>query len=150
MGRKWKLRDTEWDALDHLRFGTTDAEVFRNATLILMTAVGRSKNLIADDLGCIPGTVDNVRKRYRDRGLEGLKRRKPPGPEPSDRRISRRLARGDSNSTADTRLWFQRLVGRATRRSLLERKTGIAFDGRSRAAYPCTRKVFPSSGQSIR
>ena len=80
MGRKWKLRDTEWDALDHLRFGTTDAEVFRNATLILMTAVGRSKNSIADDLGCSPGTVDNVRKRYRDRGLEGLKRRKPPGP----------------------------------------------------------------------
>ena len=45
-----------------------------------MTAVGRSKTSIAQDLGCSPGTVDNVRKRYRDRGLEGLKRRKPPGP----------------------------------------------------------------------
>ncbi len=40
MGRKWKLKDAEWDALDHLRFGTTDAEVFRNATLVLMTAAG--------------------------------------------------------------------------------------------------------------
>ena len=124
MGRKWKLRDTEWDALDHLRFGTTDAEVFRNATLILMTAVGRSKNSIADDLGCSPGTVDNVRKRYRDRGLEGLKRRKPPGPRAKATGESRRLARGDSNSTADTRLRFQRLVGRATG-AYLERKTGI-------------------------
>ncbi len=79
MGRKLKLTDAQWDALDHLRFGTTDAEVFRNATMILMTSVGRSKASIARDLGCSPATVDNVRKRYRERGLEGLKRRKPPG-----------------------------------------------------------------------
>jgi putative transposase len=82
MGKRGELTDAEWDALDHLRFGTTDAEVFRNATMILMTSVGRSKTSIAQDLGCSPGTVDNVRKRYRDRGLEGLKRRKPPGPKP--------------------------------------------------------------------
>jgi len=75
----WKLTDAQWDALDRLRFSTTDAEVFRNATIILMTGVGRSKTSIAEDLGCSPGTVDNVRKRYRERGLEGLKRRKPPG-----------------------------------------------------------------------
>ncbi len=74
-----KLTDDQWDALDHLRFSTTDAEVFRNATIILMTAVGRSRMSIVHDLGCSPGTVDNVRKRYRERGL-GLKRRKPPGP----------------------------------------------------------------------
>jgi transposase len=82
MGQKRKLTDREWDTLDRLRFGTTDAEVFRNATMILMTGIGRSKGSIAEDLGCSPATVDNVRKRYRDRGLEGLKRRKPPGPKP--------------------------------------------------------------------
>jgi transposase len=75
----WDLDDGEWDALDELRFSTNDADVFRNATLILMTAVGRSKFDIAEDLGCSPATVDNVRKRYRQRGLEGLRRRPPPG-----------------------------------------------------------------------
>ncbi len=47
-------------------------------TMILMTGVGRTKFDIAEDLGCSSATVDNVRKRYRQRGLEGLQRRKPP------------------------------------------------------------------------
>lgn len=76
---RWKLDDEAWDALDALRFSTSDADTFRNATVILMTGVGRSKLDIAKDLGCSPATVDNVRKRYRQRGLEGLQRRSPPG-----------------------------------------------------------------------
>lgn len=75
----WNLDDAEWDAVDALRFSTNDADVFRNATMILMTSVGRSKFDIAEDLGCSPATVDNVRKRYRERGLAGLPRRQPPG-----------------------------------------------------------------------
>jgi transposase len=75
----WTLNDQEWDALDQFRFGTADATVFRNATMILMSAVGRSKFSIARDLGCSPATVDNVRKRYRQRGLAGLQPVKPPG-----------------------------------------------------------------------
>lgn len=75
----WKLDSDAWNALDDLRFSTTDASVFRNATIILMTGVGRSKQSIAVDLGCCPATVDNVRQRYRERGIAGLKRRKPPG-----------------------------------------------------------------------
>jgi len=75
----WSLDDAEWDALDELRFSTSDADVFRNATMILMSGMARSKFDIAEDLGCSPATVDNVRKRYRERGLEGLHRRQPPG-----------------------------------------------------------------------
>lgn len=75
----WTLSDREWDALDEVRFATTDATVFRNATIILMSAVGRSKFSIAHDLGCSPATVDNVRSRYRQRGVDGLRRDKPPG-----------------------------------------------------------------------
>jgi transposase len=75
----WNLDDEAWDALDELRFKTGDADAFRNATVILMSGVGRSKFDIAEDLGCSPATVDNVRKRYRQRGLDGLQRRKPPG-----------------------------------------------------------------------
>jgi transposase len=75
----WSLSDKAWDALDQLRFGTTDAAVFRNATIILMSAVGRSKASIAHDLGCSVGTIDIIRKRYRRDGLDGLIPGKPPG-----------------------------------------------------------------------
>ena len=75
----WNLDDAAWDALDELRFSTNDVDVFRNATMILMTDLKRSKFDIAEDLGCSSATVDNVRKRYRERGLAGLQRGKPPG-----------------------------------------------------------------------
>jgi hypothetical protein len=35
----WSLSDEEWDALDQLRFGTTDALASRNATFTLMTTM---------------------------------------------------------------------------------------------------------------
>jgi len=79
MARRGKLSEKEWDALDGLRFSTTDAAVFRNATILLMTDVGRSKFSIAEDLGCSPATVDNARRRYREAGLAGLAPGKSPG-----------------------------------------------------------------------
>jgi hypothetical protein len=60
---RWKLTDKQWDALDELRFSTTEVAVFRNATVILMSGVGRSVQSIAKELGCSPATVDNVRLR---------------------------------------------------------------------------------------
>jgi len=127
MGRKWRLTDAEWDVLDHLRFGTTDAEVFRNATMILMTAVGRSKTSIAEDLGCSPATVDNVRKRYRDRGVEGLKRRKPPGPKPRAT-AEYRAALRRAVQTPPQSLGFGFSVWSAARLgAYLKRETGIAL-----------------------
>lgn len=41
MGR-WDLEFEAWEALDRFRFSARDADAFRNATVILMTAVGRS------------------------------------------------------------------------------------------------------------
>ena len=75
----WSLSEKEWDALDRLRFGTSNAAVFRNATIILMSATGRSKTSIANDLGCSVGTVDIARRRYRQSGSEGLIPGKPIG-----------------------------------------------------------------------
>lgn len=123
----WKLSDTEWEALDRLRFSTSEADVFRNATVILMSAVGRSKTSIAEDLGCSPATVDNVRKRYRQRGVEGLRRRKPPG------RTSRatpayRKALRDAVQTPPSALGFGFSVWSAKRLGkYLEKKTRIAL-----------------------
>ena len=76
---RWKLTDKEWDALDEFRFSTADVAVFRNATIILMSGVGRSKESIARELGCCSATVDNVRQRYRTQGLAGLRPGKSTG-----------------------------------------------------------------------
>ena len=62
-----------------MRFATTEAALFRNVTIMLMTAAGRTKASIARDLGCSPATVDNIRARYQQHGREGLRRRKSPG-----------------------------------------------------------------------
>lgn len=123
----WKLSDDEWDALDELRFSTNDADVFRNATMILMSGVGRSKFDIAEDLGCSPATVDNVRKRYRERGMEGLQRRKPPG------RVSRatsqyRAALREAVQTPPQSLGYGFSVWSANRLAKhLEKTTGISL-----------------------
>lgn len=68
----FKLTGKQWDALDELRFSTRDAKVFRNATVILLSAGGNSKPMVAYELGCSLSTVDNVRRHYRERGLAGL------------------------------------------------------------------------------
>ena len=36
----WEWSEPEWEALAHLRFGTSEAEVFRDVTIILMTVAG--------------------------------------------------------------------------------------------------------------
>lgn len=75
----WKLTGKQWDALDKLRFSARDAKVFRNATIILLSAAGNAKPQIAFELGCSISTVDTVRRKYRQQGIDGLLPRKPPG-----------------------------------------------------------------------
>ncbi len=75
----WKLTMNEWDAVDEFRFGTRDASEFRNALIILKSASGESKAVIAQDLRCSVATVDIMRKRYRENGVKGLRRHSPPG-----------------------------------------------------------------------
>ena len=79
MGRTIKLTDAQWEQLDHLRMGTASADVFRNCTIILMSAVGRSKASISNDLGCCTDTVARVRRLYRQGGAKALIPIKPPG-----------------------------------------------------------------------
>ena len=79
MGRTIKLNDAQWDELDHVRMGTGSADVFRNCTIILMSAVGRSKASISKDLGCCTDTVARVRRLYRAGGVKALLPIKPPG-----------------------------------------------------------------------
>lgn len=122
-----KLSWTDWEALDGLRFSTTDASVFRNATMILMTDVGRSKDSIAHDLGCSPATVDNVRRRYRDRGVAGLKRGKPPGRK-SRATPAYRQALRQAVATSPLSFGYGFSVWSAARLNAhLKKQTGMAF-----------------------
>ena len=80
----FRLLDKQWDELDRLRFSAGDAKVFRNCLIILMSDCGvqRSRQSIAQELGCSRATVDSVRKRYRQQGIAGLTPRKSPGRTP--------------------------------------------------------------------
>jgi transposase len=123
----WTLSAEQWDALDDLRFGTTDATVFRNATVILMSAVGRSKFSIAHDLGCSPATVDNIRKHYRERGVAGLRPRKPPG-RPSAATPEYRAALRETVNTPPQTLGYGFSVWSVARlNEHLKRQTKISF-----------------------
>jgi transposase len=77
--RGFVLSDAERQSLERLRSDTHQAVVFRNATVILQTAVGQSKAELARALGCSLSTIDRVRRAYRQRGLAGLLPVKPPG-----------------------------------------------------------------------
>jgi len=79
MGQTIKLTDIQWEQLGHLRMSTPSADVFRNCTIILMSAVGRSKASISNDLGCCTDTVARVRRLYREGGAKALLPIKPPG-----------------------------------------------------------------------
>ena len=144
----WDLDDAEWDALDELRFSTSDADVFRNATVILMTGVGRSKFEIAEDLGCSPATVDNVRKRYRERGLEGLQR-VPPRRAAASRapRVSRHWQEAVQTPPQAIGVWLQRLVGQSSGQALGENNEGQA-QRRSPANDPGRGRIFVSASQA--
>jgi putative transposase len=123
----WKLSDQEWEALDDIRFSTTDATVFRNATIILMSGVGRSKFSIAYDLGCSPATVDNIRQRYRQRGLSGMRRDKPPG-RTSAATAEYRQALREAVTTPPPSLGYGFSVWSVARlNEYLKKRTGISF-----------------------
>ena len=73
------LSDSQRQALELLRSETKDARVYRNATIILLTADGQPEPALARALGCSGSTIDRVRQPYRRAGLDGLIPTKPPG-----------------------------------------------------------------------
>jgi transposase len=124
---RWELSTQEWEALDRMRFATTEAALFRNVTIILMTAAGRTKTSIARDLGCSPATVDNIRARYQQSGREGLRRGKSPG-RPSRATAEYRAALRQSVHTPPQQLGYGFSTWSVARLGHhLKRQTGIAF-----------------------
>lgn len=133
MARAWTLNERERDRLDSLRLRTDHKDVFRNATIILMTANGQSKFVISTTLGCSPSTVDRVRGLYREKGVAGLRPIKPPGRQPKAtpayRRALRKTVRSDPKS-----LGYAFTVWTAPRLNAhLKKTTGLSFsDGHIR------------------
>lgn len=66
-------------ALERLRRDDNRAAVFRNSTIILQSAEGRSKAALSQALGCSISTIDRVRRAYLREGVTGLLPVKPPG-----------------------------------------------------------------------
>jgi putative transposase len=123
---RWDLSEQEWEALDRMRFATTEAALFRNVTIILMTAVGRTKASIASDLGCSPATVENVRQRYRQHGREGLRRIQSPG-RPSRATAEYRVALRQAVQTSPQQLGYGFSVWSVARLGqYLKKQTGIS------------------------
>lgn len=79
MARGIKLTEGQWDELDHLRFSTRSADVFRNGLIILMSDSRETIASIAQRLGCAAETVVRVRRLYRKGGVAALHPIKPPG-----------------------------------------------------------------------
>ena len=79
MGRGIKLAERQWDELDHLRFTTSSADVFRNCLIILKSDSAETIPSIAAQLGCAPETVKRVRRLYRQGGIDALRPIKPTG-----------------------------------------------------------------------
>src|SRR5215471_5124015 len=124
---RWELSTQEWEALDRMRFATTEAALFRNVTIILMTAAGRTKASIASDLGCSPATVDNVRQRYQQYGREGLRRAPSPG-RPSRATAEYRAALRQVVQTAPQQLGYGFSVWSVARLGQhLKKQTGLSF-----------------------
>jgi transposase len=73
MGVLWQLSDEQLRGLNALMQSTTDARVMRNVMVILLSSQGRSKERLVEDFGLSVGTVNNIRRGYRLRGLAGLK-----------------------------------------------------------------------------
>ena len=121
----WALTGAEFDEVDESRSSARGARAFRDATIILMSTVGRPKSRIAEALGCRPATVDNIRAAYRRRGIAGLTPSSPPG------RVSRataeyRAAIRKAVLTPPQDLGFGFSVWSVNRlRQYLKRETGI-------------------------
>jgi len=79
VGNSIQLTEEQFDALDRLRFGTADAEVFRNCLIVLRSHAGCPIRQIADFLGCSADTVKRVRRLYRQGGIDALHPRDSPG-----------------------------------------------------------------------
>lgn len=123
----WKLCQEEMQALEALRQSTADSRVARNAMVILLSGQGRSKEWLAEQFECSLGTVNNIRRGYRLRGLAGLKPVPRTGRRSRATPLYRRLLRQVAQSSPQSwgypyRFWSARRLGEH-----LERETGISF-----------------------
>jgi transposase len=77
--RHFILSSAERESLERLRSENKQAVVFRNVTIILQSADGRSKAQLSQALGCSISTIDRARREYLRSGPAGLLPVKPPG-----------------------------------------------------------------------
>ena len=148
MGRTVRLTDTQWDQLDHLRMSTPSADVFRNCTIILMSAVGRSKTSISSDLGLLYGYCRSraqalPRRRRQSLASDQAARAAQPG----YAGVYQPDETGSTNQSSDCGIWFFHLVGgKAGPASGQGNRDSVRR--RSIAKAPAPRRIFHPSAQA--
>ncbi len=79
MRKGFRLTNKQWDELDHLRFNTASADIYRNCLMILMASQGWTIPATAKFVGCGTDTVKRMRRQYRQQGIDGLFPEHSPG-----------------------------------------------------------------------
>ena len=121
------LSDSQRSALEELRSRTKDVRVYRNATIVLLTADGSPEQALAQALGCSGATIDRIRRRYRVQGLAGLIPTPPPG-RPSRATADYRAAMTQAIRTPPQDLGYGFSTWSAARLAQhLKKTTGIAL-----------------------
>ena len=115
MGRGIKLSDNEFDQLDHLRFSTSSADVFRNCLIILMSDAGDTIASIAERAGLYDLYGEACEKSVPHRRDRRSAADQTPGSaQPSDGGISGRHEESRWNEPVGPRLRLFDLVGSPT------------------------------------
>jgi transposase len=98
-----------------LRASTTEQRLVRRARIVLLAAKGSSTRSIAREVGVEPATVSTWRKRFAQRGIEGLKDEPRPGKTPVYGEIENKriLAQLDEPPPKGYVRWTAKLLAKA-------------------------------------
>lgn len=129
-----------------LKRGQAKARVLRRCRILLLSEQGRSKREIAEILSVAPDTVQRIRDRYRQEGLEGVIQDKPRSGRPkeiTDKHVQSVVALACSDPPAGHARWTERLlVQEAPRRKIVPRisKTSVGKILRGHRLKPWRKK----------
>ena len=130
----------------YLKRGEAKARVLRRLRIILLSESGRSKREISEILGVAPDTVQRIRDRYRQEGLEGIAADKPRTGRPrvhTEKHVQGIVALACSDPPPGYARWTERLLVReACRRKVVARicKTSVGEILRGHRLKPWRKK----------
>lgn len=109
-----KLRDEELDSLGtFVKKGKKNARELTRAHILLLVNRGRTENEIKEILGTSRATVSNIKKRYREEGLQNALTEKPRSGQPKkyqERQEAEIIAQTCTESPHGSKRWTLTLL----------------------------------------